>query len=158
MDRPGDPESGGNAAPGHQVSGGRGLSGHLRLESRIAMKIRAHFLASSLLASAVLGAAACGASAPPTHQLTRSQSEIRGAEEAGAEGTPKAALHLKMARDHVENAEKLIREQEYDDASLVLKRAEADAQLAIALSREARARSEAEEQMRKVQELKREMD
>jgi hypothetical protein len=122
------------------------------------MKIRAHLIASSLLASAVLGAAACGASAPPTHQLSRSQSEIRGAEEAGAEGTPRAALHLKMARDHVKNAEQLIVEQEYDDAALVLKRAEADAQVAIALAREARARAEAEDAMRKVQELKREMN
>jgi hypothetical protein len=110
-----------------------------------------------VLAVAVLGAA-CGAAAPPTHQLTRSQAEIRGAEEAGAENTPKAALHLKMARDHVTNAQRLIVEEEFEDAALILRRAEADAQLAIALAREAKARSEAETAMRKVQELKREID
>jgi hypothetical protein len=49
-------------------------------------------------------------------------------------------------------------EEEFEDAALILRRAEADAQLAIALAREAKARSEAETAMRKVQELKREID
>jgi hypothetical protein len=102
--------------------------------------------------------AACGGSSPPTHQLTESNSAIRAAEEVGAANTPKAALHLKMARDHLRNAEALISEEEYDDAALVLKRAEADADLALALAREAQARGEAEAAMRKVQELKREME
>lgn len=110
------------------------------------------------MVAAVAGAAGCGASAPPTHQLSRSQAEIRGAEEAGAQDTPKAALHLKMARDHVKNAEALIVEKEYEDAALILKRAEADAQLAIALADEAEARAQAESAMRRVQELKREME
>jgi hypothetical protein len=102
--------------------------------------------------------AACGGSSPPTHQLTESNSAIRAAEEVGAENTPKAALHLKMARDHLRNAEALIVEEEYEDAALVLKRAEADADLALALARESQARNEAEQAMRKVQELKREME
>ena len=102
--------------------------------------------------------AACGGAAPPTHQLTESNSAIRAAEEVGAENTPKAALHLKMARDHLRNAEALIAEEENDAAALVLKRAEADADLALALAREAQARAAAEEAMRKVQELKRDME
>lgn len=102
--------------------------------------------------------AGCGASAPPTHQLTKSQSAIRAADEVGAQDTPKAALHLKMARDHLKNAEMLIVEEEYDDAALVLRRAEADAELAISLAKEAKARADAEAAMRKVQELKRDME
>lgn len=104
-----------------------------------------------------LAVMACGGASPPTHQLTESNSAIRAAEEVGAENTPKAALHLKMARDHLKNAEALITEEEYEDAALVLKRAEADADLALALAREAQARGEAEAAMRKVQELKREV-
>jgi hypothetical protein len=120
------------------------------------MSIR-HFRLASLLAVA-LGAAACGASAPPTHQMTKSQSAVRAAEEVGAEDTPKAALHLKMARDHIKNAEALMVEEEFEDATLVLQRAEADAELSIALSKEEKSRSDAEAAMRKVQELKREIE
>ena len=100
----------------------------------------------------------CGASAPPTLQQSKTQSAIRGAEVAGAEDTPKAKLHLKMAKDHLANAEQLIAEEEYDDAALVLRRAEADAELAIALAKESNARERAEDLQRKVQELKREME
>ena len=120
------------------------------------MSIR-HFSFASLLAVA-LGAAACGASAPPTVQMTKSQSAVRAAEEVGAQDTPKAALHLKMARDHIKNAEALMVEEEYEDATLVLRRAEADAELAIALSKEEKARADADALMRKVQELKRDME
>jgi hypothetical protein len=107
-----------------------------------------------------LGAAlaGCGGAGPPTHQLTESNSAIRAAEEVGAANTPKAALHLKMARDHLRNAEALISDEEYDDAALVLKRAEADADLALALARETQARTQAEQAIRRVQELKREME
>ena len=101
---------------------------------------------------------ACGASSPPQMQLSKSQSAIRGAETAGAEESPKAKLHLKMAKDHLANAEQLIAEEEYDDASLVLRRAEVDAELAIALANEGRARERAEDLQRRVQELKREME
>ncbi|SRR6266545_875134 len=118
------------------------------------MMLRLTLLGACL--SSFLGA--CGGSSPPTHQLTESQSAVRAAEEVGAQNTPKAALHLKMARDHLRNAEALIIEEEYDDAALVLKRAEADADLALSLAREAQARTQAEDAMRKVQELKRDME
>lgn len=118
------------------------------------MRIRLTLLGSSLS----IALAACGGASPPTHQLTESNSAIRAAEEVGAENTPKAALHLKMARDHLRNAQALIVEEEYEDAALVLKRAESDADLALALARESQARGEAESALRKVQELKREME
>jgi hypothetical protein len=118
------------------------------------MRIRLTLLGISLS----IALAACGGASPPTHQLTESNSAIRAAEEVGAENTPKAALHLKMARDHLRNAEALIVEEEYEDAALVLKRAESDADLALALARQEQARREAESALHKVQELKREME
>ena len=120
------------------------------------MSIR-HFHLASFFAVA-LGAAACGGAAPPQHQLTKSQSAVRAAEEVGAQDTPKAALHLNMARDHIKNAEALMVEEEFEDATLVLRRAEADAELSIALAKEDKARTDAESAMRKVQELKREIE
>ena len=103
---------------------------------------------------AVLSLAGCGASAPPTHQLTESKAAVRAAEEVGAEKAPQAALHLKLARDQVDQAEALIREEENDEASLVLKRAEADAELAIALAKAQQERDAADETMNKIQRLK----
>jgi len=113
---------------------------------------------TSLVISLSFVLVACGGAGPPTHQLTESNAAVRAAEEVGAENTPKAALHLKMARDHLRNAEALIVEEEYEDAALILKRAEADADLALTLAREAQARGEAEAALRKVQELKREVE
>jgi hypothetical protein len=123
----------------------------------IAMAIRLTFRQFACLSVLALSVA-CGASAPPTLQQSKTQSAIRGAEVAGAEDTPKAKLHLKMAKDHLANAEQLISEEEYDDAALVLRRAEADAELAIALAKEEQARDRAEDLQKKVQELKREME
>lgn len=110
------------------------------------------------LAVAALFASACGGAPPPTNQLSESQAAIRGAEEVGAENTPKAALHLKMARDHLKNAEALMADEENEEASLVLKRAEVDAEVAISMSKETEERMKAEEAMKKVQELKREIE
>lgn len=121
------------------------------------MAIRLTFQRFACLSLFLLGVG-CGASAPPTMQQSKTQSAIRGAEVAGAEDTPKAKLHLKMAKDHLANAEQLIADEEYEDATLVLRRAEADAELAIALSKESDARGRAEDLQRKVQELKREME
>jgi Domain of unknown function (DUF4398) len=123
-------------------------------QPQTAMKTYVILLGAFLLVSLV----ACGGSGPPTHQLAESNSAVRAAEELGAANTPKAALHLKMARDHLKNAEQLIDDEEYEDASMVLKRAEADADLAVALARESNARTQAEQALRKVQELKRDME
>ena len=97
-------------------------------------------------------------SAPPTHQLTETQAAIRSAQEVGADETPKAKLHLKMAKDHLANAEQLMGEEENEDAALILRRAEADANLAIVLAKEEQARARADDLQKKVQELKREME
>ena len=103
----------------------------------------------------LLFVAACGGSAPvPATAVTESKSAIRAAEEVGAQNVPKAALHLKMARDQVATAEALISDGENEEAALVLDRAEVDAELAIALAREAGLRAQAAEARAKVQKLR----
>jgi anthranilate phosphoribosyltransferase len=104
-------------------------------------------------------AAGCGGSKPPTYQLSQAQASIRAAEEVGAEQTPQAALHLKMAKDNQRDAESMISGQDhYDEANHALKRAQADAELAILLAKEAKARAEADEAKDKIKKLKQEME
>lgn len=99
--------------------------------------------------------AGCGSSMPPPDtQMTASKADIRAAEEVGAPNIPQAALHLKMARDQITDAEALMKDGENAKASLVLDRADADAQLAIELTHAANMKAKAAQAKQKVQELK----
>ena len=80
--------------------------------------------------------AGCGA-AMPTEQLTTAKASMAAAEVAGAPDEPAAALMLKHARDQIEQAEKLIAEEDYEPADWLLRRAAVDANLALALAEEA---------------------
>ncbi|MFY0571487.1 DUF4398 domain-containing protein [Archangium lansingense] len=105
-------------------------------------------------AGLLLGLAGCaGAQKVPTEQLVDSQVSIRQAEEAGAEAVPDAAQHLQWAREQTSEARKLLERNERDKAALFLKRAEADAELALALAHEAPARAEADRVLQQVQQL-----
>ncbi len=86
---------------------------------------------------------ACGAGAPPQTQMTAAQSAIRAAEVGGADEIPKGKLHLKYARDQIAEATALMEEKDYEKAELVLRRAEIDAQYALALAQHAEAAAEA---------------
>ena len=87
---------------------------------------------------------------------TKALADIRAAEEVGAGQVPKAALHLKMARDQVSTAERLMADDENEEASLVLARAQADADVAIALSHETTLRAQAHTLREKIEKLKKE--
>jgi hypothetical protein len=67
---------------------------------------------------------------------------------------PKAALHLKMANDQLQTAKGLIAEDSNEEATLALDRARVDAELAIALSKEATLRAQAAEALEKVKKLR----
>lgn len=95
----------------------------------------------------------CASTAIPAQKLTDSKASVRAAEAVGAEIDPQAALHLKMARDEIREAELLIKDDENERAALVLERAEADAQLAIALAQEREVKADAETAKRKVEAL-----
>jgi hypothetical protein len=104
--------------------------------------------------TAVSLAAACASAPPPAAQLTETKQAVSEAEGARAASVPNAQLHLKMAQDQIATAEKLIAEERMEQASLVLFRAEADANLAFQLAREADAQKEAMEAKMKVEALK----
>ncbi len=72
-----------------------------------------------------------------------STSGIRAAEEVGAANVPKASLHLQLAKEELELAKSLASKGYKDQAQSMLMRAEADAELAVALSRESAEKAEA---------------
>jgi|GEM_PF-784754 len=84
---------------------------------------------------ASLALVGCGGTAASTARMGATQAAIRSAGEVGAEREPTAALHLQYAREQFSQAEQLSRSGEGERAERVLARAEADAELALALSR-----------------------
>lgn len=86
--------------------------------------------------------------------MASSEGAIRGAEEVGAKTDPRASLHLKLAQEEREKALALVKDGDNKQADLMLQRAEADAELAVALSRETAAKADAEKTLEQVQELK----
>jgi hypothetical protein len=93
-----------------------------------------------------------GSSLPPA-RVTETQSAISAAEAVGATNNPRAALHLKLARDQMKGAESLIREGDEDEAKLMLDRARVDAELALVLTRGAEQRAEAMKALEQVRNL-----
>src|SRR5512142_2235324 len=111
----------------------------------------------TILVLAAYAGVACGASAPvPATQVTDTQAAIRAAEEVGAPSVPKAALHLKMAKDQLQTAQTQISNDENDQARMTLDRARVDAELALALAKESALRAKAAEALEKIKKLQEE--
>lgn len=85
-----------------------------------------------------------------------STSGIRAAEEVGAGQVPRAALHLQLAREELVKAKALSQEGDREQATSMLLRAEADAELAVMLSRENEEKQEATAAVERVRKLKQE--
>jgi hypothetical protein len=95
----------------------------------------------------------CGGSSLPPARVADTQSAISAASAVGAEQHPTASLHLKMARDQLQEAQTLIDKGKNDDARLLLDRAGADADLALIITREAEASQSAQRARNEVQTL-----
>jgi len=102
---------------------------------------------SGLVALFVAG---CGGSGVPLDKLTDAKATVRAAQEAGAQGTPQAALHLKMANDELASAQKALDDKDNDRARLLLNQAQADADLSLALARGTAEKQQAEEAQAKI--------
>lgn len=113
-----------------------------------------HTAALSLLGAGMLGAAGCGGAAVPTAAQTDAQAAIRSAREVGAEQQPQASFYLELANEQIAEAEEKIEEGQMQRAELLLRRAEADAELAIALTRTAAVTNRAEESMERIREMR----
>lgn len=101
-------------------------------------------LTSIAVAAAAL--TACAHSGPPPRaRADYSEASIRAARALGAERVPEAATRLGAAQDNLARALQLMDQGETERADGLLVRAEADAELAAALAREAQLRTDAEE-------------
>jgi len=100
---------------------------------------------------------ACGGAPVPHDALSAAQADVKGAEVGGAGDNPKAALHVKLAKDQIEIAQKQISENDNEEALRTLNRAQADADLALALAKEAKAQADAAEASEQVGKLRKEI-
>jgi hypothetical protein len=80
----------------------------------------------------------CGASfPPPTQRMNDAQSAERSARELGAYNQPASQLSLKLAQEQIQQAKTAMGKDENQRADFLLLRAQQDAELSIAQTREA---------------------
>jgi hypothetical protein len=94
-------------------------------------------------ATLLLALGCAGSYPPPTQQMADVESASRSANELGAQNSPKAQLHLKLADEQLKMAKTAMEKDDNERAESLLMRAKADAELAVALTREENAKSEA---------------
>jgi hypothetical protein len=104
---------------------------------------------SFLLAVAIAGCA----SGPPVNKEA-STSAIRAAEEVGASKIPSASFYLQLAKEESEKGRVLAAGGDKEKAESMLTRAQADAELAVALSRGDADKTEAAQSMERVRQLR----
>lgn len=109
------------------------------------------FYALALVAGAA-GGLACGTDEPA--RMGTVEATIGGAEQMGPQADPQAALYLKLAREEMAAAKKLSDEGEDEKADRMLMRAQADAQLSLALSRQSQERTDAQSAVDQVRALR----
>ena len=107
-----------------------------------------------VFAVAVVATAITAGCASAPLRTEASTSGIRAAEEVGAAKVPQASLHLQLAKEELELANGLAAKGEKEKAASMLLRAEADAELAVALSRGDAEKSEAMAAVERVRQLR----
>lgn len=112
----------------------------------------------SMVISFGVAAAGCASTPIPADKLARSSAAVRGAEIANADQVPNAAAHLRLAREQMAEAKRLLKNGDNAQASYLLVRAEADADAAMNLAREAKAKEEAAQTIQMVRHMKSQME
>jgi Domain of unknown function (DUF4398) len=95
----------------------------------------------------------CGSYPAPTQKMVSAEGAIRAAQEVGASKVPQAQLHVKLAQEQVDKAKALMQDGDNKRAEMMLMRAQADAELALSLSKEETSRAEAQQAMDQVKTL-----
>lgn len=98
--------------------------------------------------------AGCAGAPPPVERIEASSAAIRAASEVGATHVPQAALHLQLAKEEADQAKVMVDKGERKTAEGLLLRAEADAELAVALARENTAKSQAQQARERIRGLR----
>ncbi len=103
----------------------------------------------TLLIATLPFAWACASFPAPTQRMADAESATRSAREVGADNQPVARLEVKLADEQIAHAKVLITNGDNKRADLVLMRARADAELALALAREQNAGVETQKAVEK---------
>jgi biopolymer transport protein ExbB/TolQ len=93
----------------------------------------------ALLAGAVFVLGGCASWPAPTAKMASTAAAIRAAEELQAADIPAAQLRLQYAKDQFTEGKKLVDMGENERADRMFQRAEADAELAVAIARQVEA-------------------
>ena len=109
-------------------------------------------LAGTFLLTATM--AGCASGPEFSKSTEKSTSAIRGAEEVGVSYVPNAALHLQLAKEALDRAKELDAKGKKEEAVSMLSRAEADAELAVALSHEQKEKTESAQAVERVRKLR----
>lgn len=92
--------------------------------------------------TAVILVTACASTPPPVEQMAISRAAVSNASSAGSNEF--APLQLKSAVDKMSDAERALKEKNYVHARELAEQAQLDAQLAVAMTRSARAQKAAD--------------
>jgi hypothetical protein len=98
----------------------------------------------------VTAAVGCATAPIPSEKLAATEGAARAAEEFGANEHPEAQLYLKLAQEQLDEAKSRIERKDMDRVPALLARAQADAELALELSKSIEAKEEAERLAREV--------
>jgi hypothetical protein len=98
------------------------------------MNWKTHLKTLSILAA--LAGFGCASVPRPTEDLGQSEAALKSAQEAGAGQVPQAALELTLAQEELDKAREQIKNDQNDEAQQNLLRSRADAELAMALTRQ----------------------
>ncbi len=85
----------------------------------------------------------CASMPKPTEELGQSEAALKNAQEAGAAQVPQAALEMTLAQEELDKAHEQIKNDQNDEAQQNLLRSRADAELAMALTRQGTANANA---------------
>ena len=113
-----------------------------------------NFTLKPLLLLPIAAFVGCGAAPVSNNRIVSSEAAIRSAREVGAESVPAASLFLKLSEEQLTSAKAMMANGDNLEADLALQRAQADAELALALTRESAASSQAAQIMDQVQQLR----
>lgn len=92
----------------------------------------------------------CATAGPSGESMEATASSIRAAEELGAPRVPEASLHLQLAKEQSQHAKQLVEKGDGAEAKRLMKRADADAELSLALARSEAASDRAQKAVGKV--------
>jgi len=108
---------------------------------------------AGILVAGGLGVGCVTRNYPSSIRIESSEAAIRSARDLGADRIPDAAVHLELAQRQLDQAHHYIDQGDDNNARWMLVRADADAHLALALTRETRTREAAEEMAARVRDL-----